>query len=293
MLQHYLNQGQGLAALDTIDRERQEHEQAIQQYTGSDPLLPWLDYIQWTRNAYPAGGSDSHLVPLLEQCTKQFQDDERYRDNERYLKVWILYIDSCRNPEEMFVFLRGKRIGQKSALFYQAWALLLEQLGKKPLAEKVLLTGMAVKASPLQALQNTLDRMKARSAPGTNQQSVGSIRPTAGAGAVRAGAAAAKPKRGLGGASFTVCEENTTSRGPDLDRMYGSEEVTGWRSLNTVEAKNKENDGATGLLGDAIAQPSRTRASAAAGAQLEDEDEDAAPVVAEAPAAFAIFEDPA
>ena len=41
------------------------------------------------------------IVPLLQRCTKEFQDAKQYRNDVRYLRVWIRYIDTvqaCRRP---------------------------------------------------------------------------------------------------------------------------------------------------------------------------------------------------
>lgn len=49
-------------------------------------------FIKWTQDAFKAGGSKSELLPLLERCTRELQGDERYRDDARYLRVWIQYV---------------------------------------------------------------------------------------------------------------------------------------------------------------------------------------------------------
>ncbi|OAV93370.1 hypothetical protein PTTG_09344 [Puccinia triticina 1-1 BBBD Race 1] len=58
-----------------------------------DPLDIYLQYIRWTIESYPAGGTsgESKLIPLLEQVTRKFLKDERYQQDVRYLKCWIFY----------------------------------------------------------------------------------------------------------------------------------------------------------------------------------------------------------
>jgi hypothetical protein len=48
--------------------------------------------IRWVKDAYPAGGYQSELLPVVEACTRTFQDDERYKSDIRYLRVWVLYV---------------------------------------------------------------------------------------------------------------------------------------------------------------------------------------------------------
>lgn len=49
-------------------------------------------FIKWTQDTFVAGGARAELIPLLERCTSAFQQDERYRNDLRYLRIWILYV---------------------------------------------------------------------------------------------------------------------------------------------------------------------------------------------------------
>ncbi|POW16362.1 hypothetical protein PSTT_01466 [Puccinia striiformis] len=50
-----------------------------------DPLDIYLQYIRWTIESYPAGGTsgESRLIPLLEQVTRKFIKDPRYKQDIR------------------------------------------------------------------------------------------------------------------------------------------------------------------------------------------------------------------
>lgn len=52
-------------------------------------------FVQWTQATFTSGGAQSQLVPLLERCTSTFQSDARYKEDLRYLKIWILYVRGC------------------------------------------------------------------------------------------------------------------------------------------------------------------------------------------------------
>jgi checkpoint serine/threonine-protein kinase len=75
-----------------IEIDRQRFVDAINEYQGDDPLEGWLDYIRWTKDTFVSGGQKSELVPLLEKCTRAFHDSEQYRNDIRYLRVWIQYV---------------------------------------------------------------------------------------------------------------------------------------------------------------------------------------------------------
>ncbi len=94
-----------------MQEQRAKCEAAVRDYTGDDPLVPWLDYLTWTQQTFGAGGSRSQLLLLLDACTKTFQSEERYRNDIRYLKVWITYADTVADPTEVFAFLESNKIG--------------------------------------------------------------------------------------------------------------------------------------------------------------------------------------
>jgi checkpoint serine/threonine-protein kinase len=72
----------------------------------------------------------SILVPVLDSATQTFARDPRYRNDPRYLKLWLSYAKYCREAEDIFVFLSQEGIAQELANFYEEYALLLT--GKNP-----------------------------------------------------------------------------------------------------------------------------------------------------------------
>lgn len=53
-------------------------------------FLHCISYIIWTSENFPKGGKD--LANLLERCMTTFKDQERYKNDERYAKVWLRYV---------------------------------------------------------------------------------------------------------------------------------------------------------------------------------------------------------
>lgn len=51
-----------------------------------------LRCIKWVQESFPTGGECSGLVVMYEQCVRTFWHDERYREDLRYLKVWLEYV---------------------------------------------------------------------------------------------------------------------------------------------------------------------------------------------------------
>lgn len=57
--------------------------------------LPARRFIKWTQETFAAGGHKAELLPLLERCTCELQGEERYRNDVRYLRVWVQYVSGA------------------------------------------------------------------------------------------------------------------------------------------------------------------------------------------------------
>lgn len=90
----------------------------IAHYEGPDPLEVWLRcdfillisacstrscalcpeacrhcrFIKWTQDTFKSGGHRAEVLPLLERCTRELQYNAQYKDDVRYLRVWIQYV---------------------------------------------------------------------------------------------------------------------------------------------------------------------------------------------------------
>lgn len=140
-----------------IVAKKNEFEQLIAlQDDLDDPLQPYLDYISWTNDTFPQGGNtESGLLALLERCTSCFRDTSFYKNDPRYLKVWLEYLQYSDLPREIFVYLAKKRIGSELALFYEEFAKYLEAKGAFNDAMEVYNVGIEREARPLSRLQRS------------------------------------------------------------------------------------------------------------------------------------------
>ena len=50
--------------------------------------------IKWTQNTFKSGGHEAELLQLLERCTRELQDKDNYKDDIRYLRIWIQYVST-------------------------------------------------------------------------------------------------------------------------------------------------------------------------------------------------------
>lgn len=120
-----------------------------------DPLDIYDRYIKWTTDAYPSAQAtpESNLLPLLERVTKAFLTTSHYKNDARYLKIWLLYIRLFSDsPRETYAFLAKHNIGEQLALFYEEFAAWLEQAGRWAQAEEVYAAGLGKEARPTERL---------------------------------------------------------------------------------------------------------------------------------------------
>ncbi|EDO17260.1 hypothetical protein Kpol_538p20 [Vanderwaltozyma polyspora DSM 70294] len=138
-----------------------------------DPLELFLKYIDWINNAYPQGGNSkqSGMLDIMERCLLYFKDVETYRNDPRYLKIWLWYIelfssDSIIETKDILVYMYRNRIAQKLALFYEQFSIIMFNMHKYKESHYILSLGVKENARPhtritrkLQDLENKLVEM--------------------------------------------------------------------------------------------------------------------------------------
>ena len=48
-------------------------------------------YINWTEQHFPVG-SGLEVKQLLERCIRQFNEDVKYKNDERFVRIWLKYV---------------------------------------------------------------------------------------------------------------------------------------------------------------------------------------------------------
>lgn len=119
-----------------------------------DALGAWCGLIKWTEQTYATGnGRERELLPVLERCTREMQEVEAYKEDARYLRVWIKYADCCAEPGDIFKFLKANAIGQRQALYYEAYGAFLEVRQAYGAANEQYERGIEMRAEPLERLR--------------------------------------------------------------------------------------------------------------------------------------------
>ncbi|TCD71974.1 Mitotic spindle checkpoint component mad3 [Steccherinum ochraceum] len=121
-----------------------------------DPLEAYTRFVNWTVESYPQGHSaESGLLELLEEATRVLKNDRdgKWRDDIRYLKLWVLYASYVEKPAIIFKFCMVNEIGTTHALLYEEYAMALEKANRKTEADETYLVGIARKAQPTERLE--------------------------------------------------------------------------------------------------------------------------------------------
>jgi checkpoint serine/threonine-protein kinase len=120
-----------------------------------DPLDVYDRYIKWTMQAYPSAQNtkESNLLPLLERATKALLSQQMYKNDPRYLKLWLLHVKMFSDaPRETYAYLAKHGVGENLALYYEEFAGWLEANGRWAQAEEVFAVSVDKDARPRERL---------------------------------------------------------------------------------------------------------------------------------------------
>lgn len=247
------------------DAIRQEYETELQAIDESDDPLDIYDrYVKWTLNAYPSAQAtpESGLLPLLERATKAFLSSSHYKNDPRYLRLWLHYIRLFSDaPRETFAFLARHHIGEGLALFYEEFAAWLENAGRWAQADEVYRLGVEREARPVERLARKFGEFQQRYEQqthdaGPSSPALPAVRPAlaakvdpfaSSASPSSADPQAQRPAPAIGGGG-----QKTRSGKPkmaifsDADAAPAaqpaiSEQKKGWDSIGSLPERRKEN----------------------------------------------------
>lgn len=158
------NNGSTFKQRDQLNKQRQQFESQLNDLEDmDDPLEVFTNYIKWCHDMFPQGNNpESGLLTILEQCTSTFKDAIHYKNDPRYLKVWLEYGKYSDSPMEIFIYLAKKQIGNELALFYEEFAKILELNQKYNDAKEVYEIGINGNARPVNRLVRSLNQFEQR-----------------------------------------------------------------------------------------------------------------------------------
>ena len=247
---------------DLNDAKRSEFEKEIQTLDESDDPLDVFDrYVKWTFDAYPSAQAtpQSQLLPLLERATKTFLSSAHYKNDPRYLKLWLNYIRFFSDaPRETYAFLARHDIAESLALYYEEFAAWLEGANRWAQAEEVYRLGLDKQARPYERLARKFaefERRRQERGPTPNEPSSPALPiarpalaektdPLAGhAGEDDAADPQARDRReAMGGAKKPTKQKLAVfSDADEPERASSRDGPRGWESIQSLGERKKEN----------------------------------------------------
>lgn len=131
-----------------------EHELAIANYVGDDPLEPWYEFILWIEQSFPKSGKESSLDEVVVSCIRTFETDKKYHQDRRMIRIFIKFIDTHPNPTSFYQELYNQGIGTMVADLYIGWAYYYEVVDNFKQTEEIFQKGLRARAEPLDELKN-------------------------------------------------------------------------------------------------------------------------------------------
>lgn len=244
---------------------RQDFEIEIISISDSDDPLDIYDrYIKWTLSAYPSAQAtpESQLRPLLERATKAFQTVAHYKNDPRYLKLWLTYVHLFSDaPRETFAYLARHGIGESLALFYEEFAAWFEGAGRWTQADEVYKLGIEREARPTERLVRkfgefqhrfeqriqTGDEPSSPALPTVRPALVAKLDPFALSTPNSLYSQTQRPSSSIGGPSTSRGTRQKLAIFSDVDASASStkephgETAKGWENVGSIAERKKEN----------------------------------------------------
>ncbi|KHN24282.1 Checkpoint serine/threonine-protein kinase BUB1 [Glycine soja] len=116
-----------------------------------DPLLPFLRSIKKALEA--SDDSASNLSNLLKDCIRNFKNNDRYRNDVRFLKIWLLYMGVSDDFESVFKEMLDSNVCTNSSSLYVWSASFFELKGRLHDALTIYQLGICRNAEPIEWLK--------------------------------------------------------------------------------------------------------------------------------------------
>lgn len=131
----------------------------------NDTLDTYMEYINWLLEINFKGPQNDTLLQVIERCLVEFNHNILYRNDPRYLEIWLLYIDSfymdsLTEKRDMFIYLFRNKIGETLSIFYVEFSKLLFEMDRYDECYDFLMIGIQNNAMPNDLLLNSFKDFK-------------------------------------------------------------------------------------------------------------------------------------
>ncbi|KAL2328191.1 hypothetical protein Fmac_021618 [Flemingia macrophylla] len=121
--------------------------------THNDPLLPFLWSIREALEVQVSNNPVPNLINLLRDCIRKFKDNDRYRRDIRFLKIWLIYMGVSDDFESVFKEMLDNKICTDNSSLYVWSASFFELKGRLHDALTIYYLGISRNAEPIEWLK--------------------------------------------------------------------------------------------------------------------------------------------
>jgi checkpoint serine/threonine-protein kinase len=75
-----------------LNARMKEIEEEIHAYDGEDPIVLWINYVKWIEENMPEDTRRKFTV--LEKSTRMLKNMPQYKNDTRYIRLWIQYVST-------------------------------------------------------------------------------------------------------------------------------------------------------------------------------------------------------
>ena len=139
-----------------------EEDQGRGQGQGQDPLQHWVGYIEYMKQTYPS--NKRVLFHTYQKCVESCIHEQRYKSDQRFVHICVLYADKCPDPLKLQQFeeFYNQKVGVKMALLYMTWAWVAEKMGEYKYVEVLFQKALDKKAEPVRAVKHRYEQFQRR-----------------------------------------------------------------------------------------------------------------------------------
>ncbi|XP_058168912.1 uncharacterized protein LOC131284074 [Anopheles ziemanni] len=139
---------QAFEPIENWEKRRRLLEEEVEKYVGDDPLQQWYEYIFWIEQTNVSSGKPMILEDAVRRCVQKFENDPRYMQDQRFIKLCIKYIDTQPSPVELYNELYNRGVGSLCSELYIAWAYYYDAVDNFAKTEEVFQKGLRAGAEP-------------------------------------------------------------------------------------------------------------------------------------------------
>ncbi|CRK98974.1 CLUMA_CG012058, isoform A [Clunio marinus] len=131
--------------------EKRKYERLIKAYEGNDPLALWYEYIGWIEQS-SFENTENVLNDVILKCIICFENDIRYKQDRRMVKLYIKYIDTQKEPQNFYNKLYQNGVGTLVADLYIAWSYYFDVINNHKEVHAIFQKGFDAGAQPKEDL---------------------------------------------------------------------------------------------------------------------------------------------